>query len=291
MNFNRLALTVPVITFALAHASAEVSRFDVLAHEQPALQGRVFGDSGTVEKITAHAMIALDPIDPHNAVIADLDRAPRNSDGKVEASTDVVILRPAHPNGTLLFEVLNRGRKLTPGYFDDTDTASGSRLEQSDDAGNGFLLAQGYTLVWAAWQGDIAAGVGMKIAVPVVPGVTGPSREEWTFTDTNSPKRVSLSYPLADRTSAKLTVRNRTDDERQAMDGLSMTVLGDNTIEITRPAGAAPYTLYELTYMARDPTVMGMGLAAIRDVPRSSATTRAHRTRWPRTSERGSVGP
>ena len=130
MNF-RLALTVPVIALSLAHARAEVSRFDVLTREQPALQGRVFGDSGTVEKITARAMIALDPADPHNAVIADLDRAPRNSDGKVEASTDAVILRPAHPNGTLLFEVVNRGRKLAPGDVDDRDTASGSWLVQS----------------------------------------------------------------------------------------------------------------------------------------------------------------
>jgi hypothetical protein len=97
MNFNRLALAALLVSLSLAHARAEVSRFDVLAREQPALQGRVFGDSGTVEKITARAMIALDPTDPHNAVIVDLDRAPRNSDGKVEASTDVVILRPAHP--------------------------------------------------------------------------------------------------------------------------------------------------------------------------------------------------
>ena len=266
MNFNRLALTALLVSLSLAHARAEVSRFDVLAREQPALQGRVFGDSGTVEKITARAVITLDPTDPHNAVIVDLDRAPRNSDGKVEASTDVIIVRPAHPNGTLLFEVLNRGRKLTPGYFDDTDTTSGSRLEQSDDAGNGFLLAQGYTLVWAAWQGDIRAGIGMQIAVPVVSAITGPSREEWSFPDASNPKRVSLSYPIADRASVKLTVRNRTDDERQTIDGLSMTVLDDRTIEIARPAGAAPDALYELTYTARDPTVMGMGLGAIRDV-------------------------
>jgi Alpha/beta hydrolase domain len=198
-------------------------------------------------------------------VIVDLDRAPHNPNGKVVAQTDVIILRPAHPNGTLLFEVLNRGRKLTPGYFDDTDAASGSRLEQADDAGNGFLLSQGYTLVWAAWQGDIGAG-GMKIEVPVAAGLTGPSREEWNFTDAGNPQRVTLSYPIADRASAKLTVRNRTDDERQTADGLGMTILDDSTIEITRPAGAASGALYELTYTARDPRVMGMGLAAIRDV-------------------------
>jgi hypothetical protein len=152
MNFRRTALATSLAVLALAPATrAEVSLFDVLAREQPALQGRVFGDSGTVEGITARATIALDPTDPHNAVITDIDRAPRNADGKVEAKADVVNLRPAHANGTLLFEVLNRGRKLTPGYFGDTNAVAGSRLEQADDARNGFLLSQGYTLVWAAW--------------------------------------------------------------------------------------------------------------------------------------------
>jgi hypothetical protein len=74
----------------------------------------------------------------------------RKRHGKAAAHTDVVVLRPAHRNGTLLFEVLNCGRKLTP----NTDTASGSRAEQAGDASNGFLLSQGYKLVWAAWQSD-----------------------------------------------------------------------------------------------------------------------------------------
>lgn len=50
---------------------------------------------------------------------AELDFAPRNTAGRVEATTDVVILRPAHLNGTLLFEVLNRGRKLMTGWVDE----------------------------------------------------------------------------------------------------------------------------------------------------------------------------
>jgi len=103
-----LALPAPV-------ARAEVTRFEVLAREAPALGGREFGPRGAAEKITARATIALDPADPRNAVIADIALAPRNAEGRVEAVTDVVILRPARPSGTLLFEVLNRGRKLLPG--------------------------------------------------------------------------------------------------------------------------------------------------------------------------------
>jgi hypothetical protein len=248
-------------------AGAEVTRFEVLSREAPALGGRSFGERGATEKITARATIALDPANPRNSVIADLDRAPRNAEGRVEATTDVVILRPARPNGTLLFEVVNRGRKLITGWTQDTDAAAGIRLERPEDAGNGFLLAQGYTLVWAGWQADLPDDPGLlRIAVPTLPGITGPSREEWSFADSAGPKRITLSYPAADRASARLTVRARTDDARQAPAGLSLRFLDDSTIEIARPDDAPADAIYELTYTARDPKVMGMGLAAIRDV-------------------------
>ena len=101
---------------------AEVVRFDVL-ERVPAFSGRSFGDVGPYERITARATIALDPTDDRNAVITDLALAPRNGEGRIEAVTDVVILRPADPahgNGTLLLDVPNRGRKLAPQLFDDS---------------------------------------------------------------------------------------------------------------------------------------------------------------------------
>lgn len=252
---------------AAAPARSEVTRFEILNRDPAALGGRSFGASGQAEKITARATIALDPAHPRNAVIVDLDRAPRNAEGRVEATTDVVILRPARPNGTLLFEVLNRGRKLLPGWTQDTDGNASIRLGTAEDAGNGFLLEQGFTLVWAAWQADSPAGQDLlRLDVPTVAGITGPSREEWSFADAASPQRVTLSYPAADRSSARLTVRARTDEERQTPPGLRLRWIDDSTIEITRPEGMAAGALYELAYTARDPRVMGMGLAAIRDV-------------------------
>lgn len=246
---------------------AEVTRLEVLSRDTAALGGREFGPRGAAEKITARATIALDPANPRNAVIADLDRAPRNAQGRVEAVTDLVILRPARPNGTLLFEVPNRGRKLLPGWTGDTDGTASIRLERPEDAGNGFLLERGFTLVWAGWQADTPDEPGlMRIAVPVVPGITGPSREEWSFGDAETAKRVALSYPAADRASARLTVRARTDEERATPPGLSLRWLDDAAIEITRPANMPPGAIYELTYVARDPKVTGMGLAAVRDV-------------------------
>src|SRR5438876_12180292 len=105
---------IAAVCLSPAALQAEVIRFDI-TERVPAFSGRSFGDVGPYERITARATIALDPADDRNAVITDLALAPRNSEGRVEAVTDVVILRPADPargNGTLLLEVPNRGRKL-----------------------------------------------------------------------------------------------------------------------------------------------------------------------------------
>jgi Alpha/beta hydrolase domain len=228
------ALLSGLIALALATpANAEVTRFKVLERTASALQGRGFGAAGQVEKITASATIALDPANPRNAVIADLDRAPRNADGKVEATSDVVILRPAYPNGILLFEIPNRGRRLISAWFDNSSIQGSVRLDQADDAGRGFLLSQGYSLVWAGWQADAPAGAGLlSIQVPVVAGITGPVRQEWSFGDTTNPHRAALSYPVADRASAQLSVRARADDLRQNPPELKFSFIDDMMIEI-----------------------------------------------------------
>ncbi|MBE7248625.1 MAG: hypothetical protein INR63_27080, partial [Actinomycetospora chiangmaiensis] len=249
-------------------AGAEVTRFETVTAEKPALQGRSFGARGQAEKITGRATIALDPADPHNAVIADIARAPRNADGRVEATADVVLLRPERPNGLLLVEIPNRGRKLIGPLVEGSSTEASGRLERADDAGRGFLLSQGYTLAWIGWQGDIAPGTGMGIRLPVLQGVTGPSREEWSFDNTKSPVEAALTWPAADLdpAQARLTVRAKPEDPRAAPPGLSFRFLDARRIAITRPDGFDGSALYELSYTARDPAVMGLGLAAIRDV-------------------------
>jgi hypothetical protein len=264
------AAVLALVSCVASPAFGEVTGFTVSTQEQTALGGRSFGTGGTVEKITGRATIALDPADPHNAVIVDLDRAPRNGAGRVEATTDVVILRPAHPNGTLLFEVVNRGRKLLTGWTGDTDAIAGSRLEKPDDAGTGFLLNQGFTLVWAGWQPDApqaAAGApaNLRIDVPVVAGTTGLSREEFTFAKPG-PQRVTLSYPAADPARAALSMRTSADAPPTTPEGLTYRFDDPLTVTITPPPGATPDALYTFTYTARDSRITGMGLAAIRDV-------------------------
>ena len=196
-----LAGAIAAVCLSPITLRAEVVRFDIV-ERQPAFAGRSFGDVGPYERITARATIALDPSDDRNAVITDLAQAPRNPEGKVEATADVVILRPADPargNGTLLLDVPNRGRKLAPQLFDDLSQPGANNAQSADDAGIGFLHRQGYTMVWVGWQGDIPSRPGqMALTAPVLKSVTGPAREEFIFDTTTNPARATLTWPAAD---------------------------------------------------------------------------------------------
>src|ERR1700709_2088707 len=75
-------------------SAAKLVKFEIVRVESPAFEGRTFGAVGTYDRIIARATVAVSPDDSHNAIIADIDRAPRNAQGLVEAVTDVEILRP-----------------------------------------------------------------------------------------------------------------------------------------------------------------------------------------------------
>ena len=262
-------LTCMAGTLALP-AAAEVVRFDIL-HSAPAFEGRSFGATGPYVRITARATVAIDPSDPRNAVIADIEQAPRNASGRVEAMADVVLLRPADPlrgNGTLLVDVPNRGRKLAPQLFDDVAQPGANRADKDADAGIGFLHRKGYTMAWIGWQADIPSQPDqLALAAPVIKGITGAARDEFQFDHTRSPAVATLSAVMAESSSLTVTVRGHWSQARQTPPGLTVRATGPQTIEITRPAsGFDAGALYEVTYTARDPIVHGLGFAATRDV-------------------------
>jgi len=252
-------------------SAAKVVKLEILRVDSPAFEGRQFGAVGTYDRIVARATIAVSPADPHNEVIVDLDRAPRNAQGLVEAVTDVEILRPtvmANGNRRLFYEALNRGNKLGLALFND-QAPSVNDLSKAADTGNGFLMNRGYTIVWSGWQGDVApGGARMTFSPPTVTGVTGPAREDFIFDHNDNPASATLSYPAIDLdpAHARISVRQREADPRAAPAGLEVKFDGPTKIAVKRPEGFDAGAIYEFIYTARDPKVMGLGFAATRDI-------------------------
>ena len=263
------AIVLAVILAWPVATRADVTSFDII-ERAPAFGGRVFGRVGTYERITARATIELDPADKCNAVIVDLDLALRSARGSVEGVADVVILRPSDPakgNGTLLVDVPNRGMKLAPQLFDDSPQPGANRANEPADAGIGFLHGQGYTMVWVGWQADIPSKPGqLAMTAPVIPGITGPAREEFIFDNTTNPVRATLAWPAAESANLAISVRPSWPESRQNPAGLTAHLVDSKTVEITRPAGFDAGALYEIIYTARDPMPLGMGFAVVRDV-------------------------
>jgi Alpha/beta hydrolase domain len=268
-QLRRAVILIAATVIFASPCAAKIVKFEILKVES--LEGRTFGTIGTYDRIAARATIAVAPDDIHNQVIVDLDRAPRNAQGQVEATTDVEILRPtvaANGNRTLFYEVLNRGSKLGLALFNDIHAVTND-LVKAADAGNGFLMNRGYTVVWSGWQGDIIPGGGrMTFSPPIAPGVTGLAREDFIFDHADNPAIGTLSYPAADLdpVNAKISVREREADPRTSPTGLGVTFENPTRISVKRPEGFDAGAIYEFIYIAKDPKVMGLGFAATRDV-------------------------
>lgn len=212
------------------------------------------GDYGErYERVVARAYFVVDPKLPANQIIRDLDRAPVDEQGLVRFSADLVVIKPRDPatgNGSILFEVSNRGGRGLVGMF-----------------GDAFLMEQGFTLVWVGWQWDVPVSKDLlRVYPPIAKGVEAMIRSEFV------PHAKTTSMNLGDRTmqayvasgAVKLTVRDGRDGKRQEIrDGWQLNA---SKTGIEMAAGFQPYQIYEAVYPTRDPMVAGTGLAAIRDV-------------------------
>ena len=101
-----LAVGIAITILGAGAARAAVTRIDIVTRTD-------VGSSG-YEKIVGTLHFAVDPRDPRNRVVADLEQAPRNAAGLVEFSADVYLLRPrdaTRGNGAALVEVSNRGSR------------------------------------------------------------------------------------------------------------------------------------------------------------------------------------
>jgi hypothetical protein len=246
-----------------------------------------FGSVGAYEQIACTANGAVDPNDPLNGVIQDISLAPQVS-GLVQYSMDVTILKPtdlSKSNHVMLFDVPNRGNRLLPGGFN----IGGSITS----AGDGFLHNQGFIIVASGWQGDVLPGSSrLTMTVPVAHysgggAIIGRVRTEYGLTAGPAATQNLGSGPYTGTTTASyetvtlnnsgavLTQRVHQDDPRQlipnnkwAFADCSTTPFPGipSTTQICLNGGFDTNHIYELIYTAKNPTVLGLGFAAMRDL-------------------------
>ena len=150
-------------------------------------------------------------------------------------------------------------------------------------AGNGFLMRQGYTMVWCGWQAD----------VPPVPGLIGLQVPEAIGPDgaltggilcqfqCNSPTqsfllahRDHLPHPPVDLDdpTATLTVRDLPNSPAEPINrgDWSFIRLEDDGPDVDpshvyMPQGFQPGRIYQLVYRTKGSSIVGLGFAAVRD--------------------------
>src|SRR3977135_2453098 len=256
-----------------AAAEARVTRIEITKQE-PFAAGQTFGNVGAYEKVIGRFRGELDPKSPLNAAIVDLDKAPRNARGVVEYSADFYILKPVDVtkgNGALFYELANRGNK---GILPRFNYAAGSHdPATAQHAGDGFLMRQGYTLLWNGWMNGLpAANNTLRIELPVATNPSGSIVEtvwdELLFNETDTEQaRLTYKATSIDQAQAKLLVREHNSEQPTVIPADNWEFVDAQTVRLL-PAGT-PFkigAIYQLVYKAANPPVAGIGLAATRDI-------------------------
>lgn len=240
---------------------------------KPAFAGSSFDGVGAYEYLAGVATVRVNSAHTANSGIVDLQAA-ASADGWARYRTDVVILRPveaAHASGTLVVEIANRGNKLSLVRLAD----GANQYDTAQQAGNGWFMRQGHTLAWIGWQGDIPLGkqgqlVGTDFPIARAGSgvIEGETVEEFIFDNTDKRSRAPLTYPIASSASnqARLQVRPYVGAAATELPRGTWRFVGDKEVEIDRPNRFDGGAIYSLTYTARDPRPMGLGMAAVRDL-------------------------
>lgn len=257
-----------------------VSRLEVTS-VRPFAGGEVFDGAGAYRQIDGLAHFAVAPDHPANDVITDLKLAPRDDAGLVRCVADFCILQPEDPERgrhRILFDVVNRGNPTALTNLNSADRRLG--------AGNGFLMRQGYTVVWCGWQYDVPPDtpnlVGLTVPEALDAGgepISG--RISFAF----QPHRVIYDHLLADRQhrphpasdvnepGAELTVREHQDGparviprEQWAFARLDGGAATPDDCYVSLESGFQPGRVYEVTYTTTGAAVVGLGLLTPRDL-------------------------
>ncbi|HXV47635.1 MAG TPA: alpha/beta hydrolase domain-containing protein [Candidatus Binatia bacterium] len=271
-----------------------ITRF-VVQRRGPFADGHEFPVTGAYEKLTGTIHGEVDPKDRHNRMIVNLNKARRNRRGQVEYSSNFCVLKPldmARGNGKIFFDAPNRGSKRILGFLNDAPEANDPTT--LSDAGNGFLMRQGYTIVWCGWQGDLMPLKNwLVLNVPVATNdgkpIVSRVRTEIVVDEKgiksqplSADERVK-SYAAAsrDKSRASLTVREKSYGKRipvpptewefaacvkDPRGGKEMIKASGNDLYLHLRSGFKPGHIYEFIYRAQNPLVLGLGFAVARDL-------------------------
>jgi len=273
-----------VLGSALATPSiAEVVRIEVETQGAVA-NGKSYGLAGPYERLIGRIYFAVDPENSANRIIADLEYAPTNPDGRVEFSSDFYLLKPVDAeagNGTVFVDVMNRGTKRALGYFN-LAPASLEPVTEAD-LGDGFLMREGFSVLHVGWQFDAPQRANYMRVYPPIATDNGERFEGLVRSDFVVTER-SFDYSLGDRGHIPyavldpddprnvMTVRDSAAGERRLIprnlwqfgrleDGRRVA---DST-RVYMADGFEPQLIYEVVFVAGDPPIAGLGLAAMRD--------------------------
>jgi hypothetical protein len=263
--------------------NARVIRVEI-ASRTDVLNGKTFGDAGAYERITGRVYFLLPIANPHNLRIVDLDKAVNLKDGEVEFSSDFIAVRPKDAqksNGSMILEIPNRGRGRMIALVD------GGDWNLANDAGDAWLLRNGFTIVSLGWQWDAEGPDALRFFAPIAKEdgktITGLLRGDLM------PSKVmqeiplghlilgsigGIEYPVSAPHDPRnvLTVREARDSPRKVIPRaewqFAQTIDGKLTPSdrhIHLNGGFQLGKIYEYIYVVADPVVAGAGFAAVRD--------------------------
>ncbi len=246
----------------------------------PFAQGTAFADVGPYEQLDGTVHFAVDPHHPGNAGIADLQHAPRDAQGLVHCTADFRLLKPValhRGNHRLLLDIVNRGN---PTVLTNFNSAVGRQ-----EPGNGFLMRQGYTVLWCGWQDDVPTTAGLiRIHVPEAVEADGqPIAGQIAVTFQPDARmqvqilsdRMHRPHPARDLydPEAVLTVQDHEDAPPHTIPRQQWSFArleGEHVVpDATRvylASGFIPGKVYQVVYTTVGAPVIGLGLVATRDM-------------------------
>ena len=283
MNRRSSLIAAALLVAAPALLSARITKITITSRGT-AFNGQTFGAVGQFEKIKGIASGEIDPADRRNALITDIQLAPKNARGRIEYRTNFTIMKPVDmtkSSGVLLYNIVNRGNHGGPAEF-----------HVGGDPGDGFLYKLGEAVLWSGWQGDIPLftdgsdheGIDVPVAHnPDGSSVTSPVWDRITGASGNTqslPGYVGRAPATLDTTKASL-ISVVSESPAGVKTGVVKIAPSDwafadcrttpfpgkpDPSRICLKNGFDPALLYEVVYTAKDPYVLGVGMAAMRDV-------------------------